>query len=394
MNGFEDVQGADRAWRALPGGRKHPAYIVPMQHDTHLQALTDDELLHRIDDLLGRSRVAEADLVAHIGEVDVRRLFAREASPSTFAWCTERLHFSESEAYLRIAAARAARSFPVLLDMLRDGRMHLSGIERLAPHLTRDNCDDLLARAARKSKRRIEELVADLRPRPDAPASIRKLPERRPPAPPVNGVRPDGVAPEEKPQLRPDGVEPPPVPPRPEPEPPRQKPVEPLGAGRYKIQFTVAKEQRDRIERLCALMRRSMPGADLGAILDAAVSEKLERLEARRFAKTSRPRKTVAQADTRPRTRNVPAPIRRLVFERDDSRCQYVDEKGRQCTERHDLEYHHRLPFGFGGGHDPGEMMLACPTHNALIAEVDYGKAFMERHRRSSGPPPGALRNA
>ena len=32
-----------------------------------------------------------------------------------FAYCTERLHLSEAEAYLRIAAARASREHPILL---------------------------------------------------------------------------------------------------------------------------------------------------------------------------------------------------------------------------------------------------------------------------------------
>ena len=68
-----------------------------------LTSFSDEELLRRLSDLLGQSRRDEADLVAHIGEVDRRRLYAREASPSMFAYCTEVLHLSEAEAYLRIA---------------------------------------------------------------------------------------------------------------------------------------------------------------------------------------------------------------------------------------------------------------------------------------------------
>ena len=63
-----------------------------------LRAVPDDELLRRLSDLVCRSRRVEADLVAHIGEVDERRLFARQAFPSIFAYCTEHLHLSEAEA--------------------------------------------------------------------------------------------------------------------------------------------------------------------------------------------------------------------------------------------------------------------------------------------------------
>ena len=150
------------------------------QSKRSLAHFSDDELLRRLADILAQSRRSESDLVAHIGEVDARRLFAREASPSMFVYCTERLHLSEAEAYLRIAAARAAREHPVLLAMLADGRLHLSGIAKLAPHLTLENRDVLLVRATHRSKRQIEELVAELAPRPDVPAVMRRLPERAP----------------------------------------------------------------------------------------------------------------------------------------------------------------------------------------------------------------------
>jgi hypothetical protein len=91
----------------------------------------------------------------------------------------EALHLSEAEAYLRIAAARASREHPMLLALLADGRLHLTGIAKLAPHLTRQNRDALLERATHRSKSQIEELIAELAPRPDAPALMRKLPERR-----------------------------------------------------------------------------------------------------------------------------------------------------------------------------------------------------------------------
>jgi len=89
-----------------------------MERQRPLQSIPDDELLHRLAELMGQSRRCEADVVAHIGEVDERRLFAREAFPSMFAYCMDVLHLSEAEAYLRISAARASRKHPMLLSML------------------------------------------------------------------------------------------------------------------------------------------------------------------------------------------------------------------------------------------------------------------------------------
>jgi len=129
-----------------------------------LRLVPDDEVLRRLEELVSQSRRVDAELVAHIGEVDERRLFARFAFPSMFAYCTQALHLSEAEAYRRITVARVARRFPVLFEMLRDGRLHLSGIAMLAPLLTPENHEPLLARAVHLSKRQLEELTAELSP--------------------------------------------------------------------------------------------------------------------------------------------------------------------------------------------------------------------------------------
>ena len=177
--------------------RKHPSYIEWVTKTHALKTLSDDALLRRLSELVRSSRRVEVELIAHIAEVDARRLYAREAASSMFAYCTEVLHLSEQEAYFRIRVARAAREHPVLLDMLADGRMHLSGIATLAPHLTAENRDELLKRATHRSKRQIEELIAELRPQPDVPATVRKLPVR--PAPsqrsdPAKAQEPDSAA--------------------------------------------------------------------------------------------------------------------------------------------------------------------------------------------------------
>jgi hypothetical protein len=339
-------------------------YIEKMKHANRLQSLSDDELLRHLCEIVQQSRRIEADLVAHIAEVEERRLYAREACSSMFAYCTEVLHLSEPETYLRIAVARAARKFPALLDMLGDGRLHLSGIALLAPHLTEENVAEVLARAEHKSKRRVEEFVAELAPKPDVPAAIRKLPTP-PPAPAV--------------QLRPDGVAPPPPPPsNPVPAPPPE--LEPLAPERYKVSFTASSELRDKLERLQALM-----DGDLAAVIEAAVTEKLERLEAKRYGETKSPRKTLDETETSPKSRYMPAAVRRIVRKRDGHQCTFVDGSCRRCTERRRLEFHHDDPYGRGGNHDPSRIRLLCKTHNLLLAERDYGKDVIESYRRTGG---------
>jgi hypothetical protein len=452
-----------------------------------LATVPDDELLRRLSELLRDSRRTEVDLVAHVGEVDGRRLYARFASPSMFAYCTRVLHLSGAEAYLRITAARAAREHPILLEMLSDGRLHLSGVARLAPHLTRENRDAILHRAVHQSKRQIDELIAEFHPRPDVPALVRKLPDRgraqehRPLAVAPGGSdgatdagstgaadpeltlaataagvhmgtreqadaalpeSPRGAGPasvqtpadqtqtassETRPEasagteLRPDGVGP-------------RSVVVPLAPSRYKVQFTASADLRDKLERLQALLSTQLPGGDLGAVIEHAVSETVARLETRRYGtrRTSPLQATRSAARLPPsapsapaalpsalpsaraglargarsqpsgavpdagRSRHIPAALRRAVHERDGGRCRFVDELGRRCPERNRLEYHHLHPFGMGGGHALENVRLLCPAHNRHAAEHDYGRRAMDQYRRpiQHGGTAGSERHA
>jgi hypothetical protein len=159
--------------------------------------------------------------------------------------------------------------------------------------------------------------------------------------------------------------------------------VKPLGAARFRVEFTASAELRDKLRRLEALMRFSKPGLDLAAVIEVAVTEKLERLEARRFGQVKAPRKGLAETDTRPRSRHIPAAVRRAVHQRDGGRCTFVDAQGRRCTERQRLEYHHAgRTWAQGGDHSVGNVQLVCPPHNRYLAEQEYGTDVMRRYCR------------
>jgi 5-methylcytosine-specific restriction endonuclease McrA len=134
-------------------------------------------------------------------------------------------------------------------------------------------------------------------------------------------------------------------------------------------------------------MRPSVPDGDLAAVIEAVVTEKLQRLEARRFAQAKAPRTTLATVDTSPSSRHIPAAVRRAVYERDQGRCTFVNARGDRCPERHRLEFHHAgTPFGRGGSHSVSNLRLACASHNRYFAEIEYGREVMDRHRRGDVP--------
>jgi hypothetical protein len=290
--------------------------------------------------------------------------------------------------------------------MLADGRLHLSGIAKLAAHLTAANCSDLLARATHKTKAEIEGLIAEIAPKPDVPAAVRKIPVRIE-AGGVHQLGPDRVgAPGATHELgldrvagtgaarelgldrvagtgtthelgldrvagTPSASSPGPAMPRRADAASRPAAVTPLSPERYKVQFTASAELREKLERLQALTRE-----DLAGVIEAAVTEKLVRLEAKRFGLSAAPRKSLAETDTSPHSRYLPAAVRRAVRRRDGERCSFVLLDGSRCPERRGLEFHHRHPCGRGGTHEPDNVCLRRLQRRA------YGLRDKEYRRR------------
>jgi hypothetical protein len=79
-----------------------------MRERYRLGNLDDDELLGGLSALVARQNTLTADVLAHLAEVDERRLHLELGFPSLFAYCVESLGFSESAAGRRIAVALSA----------------------------------------------------------------------------------------------------------------------------------------------------------------------------------------------------------------------------------------------------------------------------------------------
>jgi hypothetical protein len=336
--------------------------------------LSDSDLLAEVTRLATCERHATAQLVASLAELDARRLYLGRGFSSMFTYCVQALHLSEHAAYNRIEAARVERRFPTLLDRLTDGSITLTTVCLLAAHLTPENCDGVLDAAQHKTKHEVELLVAQLRPLPPVPSSVRKLPavpspaasSVPPPAPDLLALESGLAVPvSEAPATAPPGELV--LPGR---RPPRAAVVAPLTPEQYKVQVTVGRETIDKLHRVQALMRHTIPNADPAAIIDRALTVLLGQLERTKLAATDRPR---PGRDATPGSRHVPARVRRAVWARDESRCAFVSADGRRCQERGFLELHHTIPYAAGGAATVETIELRCRAHNLFEAELDFG---------------------
>ena len=346
--------------------------------------LTNDDLLAATRRLAADERTTVAALVAHLAEIDARCL-AVAAGYSLFTYCREVLLLSEDAACNRTAAARTVREFPTVIAMLADGRLNLATLRLLTPHLSPANHAELLADAAHKSKRKVEELVARRFPQ-EVVTSIRRMPQARArspqPAAPWPGPtlsHATGAAP--GPAADSGGTA------SADRRPPLQgrRAVTPMAEDVFLIRLAAHRAMVDRLRRAQDLLAHAVPRGDVTAVFDRALMALIDNLERKKFAKTRKAPTPQARAGDgqREHTRTITAEVRRTVSARDEERCAYISPFGRRCDATAYLEFHHLRPYAVGGEATIANIALRCQAHNRYEADVYFAPirdAMSARH--------------
>jgi hypothetical protein len=311
-----------------------------------LRRLSDEELIARVKRLAARERRATALLVAHLAELDTRDVHLRGGYSSLFVYCRDVLALSEHEAYNRIEVARAARRFPLVLELLAAGSVNLTTVRLLGPHLTPENHRGVLESARGKRRAEVEEIVARLAPFPEVPAFVRKLPAAEPALPP-----PEARGPWQRPW------------------PPGE--VTPLAPDRYKLQLTIGGATLEKLRLAKDMLRHAIPSGDDAAVLDRAFTALLADLARSKFAAAQNPQPLRPAAAG---SRHIPAEVKRAVWVRDLGRCAFVGTDGRRCNERAFVEFHHVRPYAAGGAASVENIQLRCRRHNDYEARVYFAR--------------------
>jgi hypothetical protein len=131
-----------------------------------LEHLADDSLLDGLHALVAHDRATTAELLAHIGEVARRRLYARMGYPSMQAYCIRVLHLSEDAARKRVQVARKGWMYPEIFEAIADGRVHLSGMNLLIPFIDEENVLELIEAASNKTYPRSSSIWPSVTPNP------------------------------------------------------------------------------------------------------------------------------------------------------------------------------------------------------------------------------------
>lgn len=315
-----------------------------------LELVSDDELQGELSRLLAAGARTEARIVAHLAEVDARKLHLAMGASSLFGYCLTRLGLSNNEAFHRITAARLGRRFPVIFELLERRELHLTAVCLLRDYLTADNHAELLAAATHKTKAQIELLLAQRFPRAAVPESLRKV-----------------------------------------------QVLEPLSDEQYHLHLTLSRAAKEKLLRARDLLSHANPTAELSVVVERALDSLLERLERARFARTKSlmttgraPSEELPESgepgapfdgepspsmslSARGARKRLPNELRREVVRRDGAQCTFIGSDDRRCDARSHLQFHHDVPWALGGTDDADNIRLLCRAHNLLVCEHELG---------------------
>lgn len=309
-----------------------------------------------------------ADFLALIADFDARRLYIPEGYASMHAFCVGAFRMCEDSAYKRIQAARAVWRFPQLGTALAEGRLHLTAVFTLAPHLTPGNVDELVTACTHRTRRDIQDLIArrflgpaaehrfDAEPKSERASTPGTPSPEVPPRSQLVPVPVDVNLLETAQQAAPQPFDPP---------------------LRTDIHCAV---DREKLEYARALLSHSIPSGELGQVIDRALEAVIREMERRKFGATPRPR-AAASRSASTRARHIPARVKREVWKRDGGRCTFVGPNRQPCGERRFLEFDHVRPVALGGEALVDDLRLRCRVHNQHEAERVFGTEFMAEKR-------------
>jgi len=293
--------------------------------------MNDTNLITALKKARSDERALQCYCLAMIAEVERRLLFAEAGYSSLFQYLVSVLGFSEASSLKRIQVSRLLTRFPQIFNLLSDGKVSMTVLMKLAPHIKQSNLRELLDGALGKSVHDVEKLIAGIAPQTPKPDQIRALDQEL-----------------------------------------------------ISIHFTADREFEKLLENAKAQLSHKYPEGRLRDIFKEALSSLVED---KPQSKRSRLPKKLEN-----HSRYIPVAIKESVLERDEARCSYVSPDGQPCNSKHFLEWDHQVPFCLGGrSDDPENIRILCRTHNRLMATQWFGLDYIEKKIRANTSDPWAL---
>jgi len=305
----------------------------------NLKHLGNQKLLSDTLDLSKQESKITAQLLWHIREIEDRKLYFECGYNSIFDYLVKGLKYAHGSAYRRLQAARLLRFVPEVAEKIESGSLNLTTAaftqnlmmvhEKYEGRLSREQKAQIIEKIENKSSCTVEQVLAK-----ELPQATLQLEQKK------------------------------------------KESIKQLTENKTLLTLVVDRETAELLNRAEEILSNACSGK--GEVLKRILHEFVAR-------KDPLKQKSVAQsaAATAPAGRqNLKVSIKRIIFQRDQAKCQHRDPKtGNICGSRSYLNIDHIIPVAKGGSNHPDNLRVLCRAHNVLAAEVIFGRDHMARFK-------------
>ncbi|MEK2690489.1 HNH endonuclease [Bdellovibrio sp. GT3] len=303
----------------------------------NIHTLSDVEVESRLKYLSQKERELLHLVLAHIKEVEIRRIFLQRGYPTMYEYLTKELRYSGSAAMRRLEAARVLGEIPSVARKIHEGSVNLSQLSELARAVKEKGKEGIEISTQQKS-----EIIEKISGKSTLETQ-REIAE---------GLQIKLKKPEQVRMQRDESVH---------------------------VSLTFSRNQHETVmqakDKAAHLLQDNNKDHSLSSFFEIlsrsyivgkmklAVVRSNERDHSHNPVESSDTSATVS-ASSIGTSKTITPRLRSLILARDQS-CQYIDKQtGKKCGSTYGLEVDHRQAQWAGGGHALTNLQALCAAHN------------------------------
>ena len=291
----------------------------------NIKNYSDKELLVKTKNLIREEQKLLSVILAHLEEIERRKLYSDLGYKSLFDYCLKELNYSEQQAWRRINSMRVIKKLPELKKHVDNGSLSLSNIN-LASSLFKDakiNSKEkqleIFAEITNTTKKECEEKIFELKKE----YGVLKTPSRTI--------------------------------------------IQKTSNNSSRVHVNLSSETLRKLEKIKSLTKEQDLDKIISLMADNYINQKVE---------VKRKTQNVPIKNSR----YIPRKVKEIVYKRANGECE-------NCKSTHNLEYEHIIPFAMGGTNDVSNINLYCSNCNKRKAIKDFGLEKMDQYLNPSTLP-------
>ncbi len=311
-----------------------------------LKNISDKELLLETKKLVFKERELIGEIIAHLAEIETRKLYSDLKYQSLYDYCTEELGYSNDQAYRRISAMRLSKQLPQVKGKLENGTISLSSANMLSVLINDSKMEkieqiEVLNLIEGKSKSETAALIGNIRSEKQLPSPVKK----------------------------------------------KTIVKQAEGSNDIRLSVSISKETLAKIEQVKNLYSKknndSQP-LDLDQVLDMMAQAALEKYEDELAPK--REAKKTKNNETKQKSRYISKQTKYRVYKKASGKCEI-------CGSTKNLQYDHHTPHAKGGSNEEANIRLLCSNCNLRQGVLIFGTGAMKREETESSRPARKITN-